>query len=104
MSTPSRTWLPLAAVGFTLLAWAYVRYGMDPGDAIVSATSGAARILGLDDSLGTVEAGKIADLIVVDGDPLADISVLEHGIRLVVKDGTVEFQGRKVHVREAQPA
>jgi len=50
--------------------------GMRPMDTIVAATRNGAELLGLGSELGTVESGKIADLIVVDGDPLADIANL----------------------------
>ena len=68
-----------------------VAAGMTPMQALVAATGWAAGCLGLDDSIGTIETGKSADLIVVDGDPLADISVLQdkNRIRLVMKDGQV---------------
>ena len=46
-------------------------------EAIVCATRNNARVFGLEDQIGTIEAGKQADLLVVDGDPLADISILE---------------------------
>jgi imidazolonepropionase-like amidohydrolase len=64
-----------------------VEQGMTPSDAIASATSVAAKVLGMTDSIGTVRPGLFADVIVVDGDPLADISVLETGLRLVFKGG-----------------
>lgn len=68
-----------------------VEAGMTPGQAIVAATGDAARCLGLDADLGTVEAGKRADLVLVEGDPLADVTILEKGrsVRLVMKDGEV---------------
>jgi imidazolonepropionase-like amidohydrolase len=72
----------------------YVRYGMSPMDAIRTATVNAASLLGKTDSLGTIEAGKLADLIAVSGDPLADITELQR-VKFVMKDGTVfknEFQ------------
>ena len=53
-----------------------VRHGMSPMDAIVAATRNGADLLGLGSRIGTVEPGKQADLVVVDGDPLADISRL----------------------------
>jgi imidazolonepropionase-like amidohydrolase len=59
-------------------------------DAIVSATSTAARALGLGDRVGTVAPGLDADLIALDGDPLRDIALLRDraNLRLVLKDGT----------------
>lgn len=70
-----------------------VEAGMAPMDAIRSATSVAAGFLGLEDRLGTVESGKLADLIAVDGDPLADITRLE-AVRFVMKEGVVFRQER----------
>jgi len=65
-----------------------VRLGMDPMDAIRAATYWPAKLLKADADLGTIAAGKLADLIVVDGDPLTDMSELRH-IDHVVKDGQV---------------
>lgn len=68
-----------------------VEMGMTAMEAIQTATRDSARLLKLDARLGTLEAGKLADFIVVDGDPLADIAVLrepEH-IRQVVLNGQV---------------
>jgi imidazolonepropionase-like amidohydrolase len=65
---------------------------LSPMEAIVSATRTNAELMGQDDLLGTLEAGKAADLIVVDGDPLADPSLLERGLEtvvLVMKEGRV---------------
>jgi imidazolonepropionase-like amidohydrolase len=64
-----------------------VRYGMRPADAIVSATSGNARIFHLDDR-GSVRAGLVADLIAVGGDPTRDVSALRD-VRFVMKGGDV---------------
>jgi imidazolonepropionase-like amidohydrolase len=66
-----------------------VEGGLTPLEAIVAATSGAARALGLGDQVGVVAPGKAADLVVVDGDPLADIRVLQQRQRLhlVMKEG-----------------
>ena len=64
------------------------RGGQDPYAAIVSATSLAAESLRLDRAIGTVQAGKAADLIAVEGNPLEDIHALEH-VRFVMKDGRV---------------
>ncbi|HXG44575.1 MAG TPA: amidohydrolase family protein [Gemmatimonadales bacterium] len=65
-----------------------VRYGMTPMQAIQSATSVAARLLGREDSLGAVLPGRYADLIAVSGDPLADIGELER-VRFVMRGGVV---------------
>lgn len=69
----------------------YVKLGMTPGEAIQTATRNAAEALGLGKELGTLEAGKLADVIVVAGDPLADIATLQSrdNIRLVMKEGRV---------------
>ncbi|MFQ6047009.1 MAG: amidohydrolase family protein [Gemmatimonadales bacterium] len=63
-----------------------VEYGMSPADAAIAATRGNARILGLDDRLGAVEPGLLADLIAVDGDPTADIGSLRR-VEFVMKGG-----------------
>jgi imidazolonepropionase-like amidohydrolase len=66
----------------------YVNYGMTPMQAIRSGTSVAADLLGWSDKVGTVEAGKWADLVAVSGDPLKDITELER-VKFVMKGGTV---------------
>ena len=65
--------------------------GMTPSQAIVAATGHAAQCLGLEADIGTVTAGKKADLILVEGDPLGDITILEEGrgVKLVMRDGKV---------------
>lgn len=71
-----------------------VNAGMPPLEAIKSATIVAATFMGEADRLGTVEAGKVADLIAVPGDPLADISLLER-VRFVMKEGRVYRDSRE---------
>ncbi len=66
----------------------YVQYGMTPMQAIRTGTSSAAELLGWSDKMGTVEAGKWADLVAVDGDPLADITELQR-VKFVMKGGAV---------------
>ena len=65
--------------------------GLSAMDAIVAATRNAARALGWDTWLGTLEVGKVADLIVVDADPLQDLRVLadKSHLQFVMKDGQV---------------
>ncbi len=62
--------------------------GQDPMDAIISATSRAARALGLSDTLGQITQGYTADLVAVDGNPLEDISAMSR-VRFVMKNGVV---------------
>lgn len=68
-----------------------VRYGMSEMDAIVASTSAATNALGCGDSHGTIKVGKAADLIVVEGDSLSDIRILQDkaNFHSVVKDGIV---------------
>lgn len=65
-----------------------VAHGMTPAQAIVAATRGGADLLGLADSIGTLEPGKQADLIAVPGNPLEDVAVLKQ-VALVMKGGEV---------------
>jgi imidazolonepropionase-like amidohydrolase len=65
-----------------------VEGGMPPMKALQSATLEAARLLKIEDRLGTIEAKKIADVIAVDGDPLEDIGVMRKVV-FVMKDGVV---------------
>jgi imidazolonepropionase-like amidohydrolase len=63
-----------------------VEGGMTPMQAIVATTQSAAQLMGLEDELGTLEPGKRADLVVVDGDPL-DVATLTDRIEAVYQDG-----------------
>jgi imidazolonepropionase-like amidohydrolase len=65
--------------------------GMTPLQAIVAGTRTSAELCGVDDVLGTLEAGKIADVVVARGNPLDDIdSLADHdNILLVLKEGKV---------------
>ncbi len=69
----------------------YVKLGMAPMDALLSATRNAARALKMEKELGTVEAGKLADIIAVNGNPLKNIAVLQEkkNIQMVMKEGRV---------------
>lgn len=81
-----------------------VEHGLSPAAAIVAGTSGAARMLGLADQVGTVAPGLRADLVLTDVDPLTSIDALAdpRRVRLVVQDGRVvkdarADDGRTVH-------
>jgi len=65
-----------------------VKLGLTPLQAIQAATVNDADLLGWSDKVGTIEAGKWADIIAVDGDPLKDVTTLEH-VKLVMKGGEV---------------
>lgn len=69
-----------------------VKYGLSPLDAIRSATISAAASLGRSQELGSIAPGKFADLVAIDGDPIADINRMMH-VAGVVKEGELVRQG-----------
>jgi len=66
----------------------YADYGMSPMETIQSGTIRAAEVLGWSEHLGTIEAGKWADIVAVSGDPLKDIKELQH-VKFVMKAGVI---------------
>jgi imidazolonepropionase-like amidohydrolase len=68
-----------------------VKYGMTPMQAIQAATINAATLIGKPEEFGSIHAGKFADLVAVDGDPIADIRQLEH-VTFVMKEGVIYKQ------------
>nr|WP_236710768.1 amidohydrolase family protein [Novosphingobium barchaimii] len=75
--------------GFNARQFAYmVRYGMTPAQAIRSATIDAATLIGHEKELGSIEPGKFADMIAVQGDPLVDVRALESAAH-VMKGGAI---------------
>lgn len=75
--------------GMNWLEFGYmIGAGMKPMDAIKSATMNAADLLGMKDQLGSIEAGKLADIVAVDGDPLKDSQVFGKVV-FVMKDGII---------------
>ncbi len=73
-----------------------VKFGMTPAQAIRAATSSAADLIGRAKDVGTIEAGKYADIIAVTADPLADVRALEH-VDFVMKGGVVYKDTRVSH-------
>jgi imidazolonepropionase-like amidohydrolase len=71
----------------------YVKLGLTPLQAIQAATINDADLLGWTDKIGTIESGKLADIIAVDGDPLKDVTTLQN-VRFVMKGGQV-FKNEK---------
>lgn len=65
----------------------YVRCGMSPLQAIACATLEGARVMRMEKEIGTIEPGKLADLVIIDGDPLDDISLTRTGVVGVVQGG-----------------
>jgi imidazolonepropionase-like amidohydrolase len=70
------------------LGW-FVKAGMTPEQALTSATTIPAALLGVQDRLGRIASGYLADIVAVEGDPLAHIDALFTGVRWVMKDGVV---------------
>ena len=68
-----------------------VEAGMSPADAILSATVNSADLLGISETLGSLEPGKLADMIAVKGNPLENIRLLE-SVAFVMKDGKIYKQ------------
>jgi len=75
------------------LGW-FVEAGMTPEGALTAATLNGAKLLGLQDTLGQIAPGFLADIVAVDGNPLTDITVLYSGVRWVIKDGAVVVNKR----------
>lgn len=81
---------------FTLM----VQFGMSPMQAIVAGTTGAAALLGLERDIGTIAAGRRADIVAVRGNPLQNVAVLER-VDFVMQDGRVFKQDGQVVGRSA---
>ena len=75
------------------LEW-FVKAGMTPAQALATATTNGAALLGMEKSLGAVAPGYSADLVAVEGDPLADVGAVVNGVRWVMKDGRVVVDKR----------
>jgi imidazolonepropionase-like amidohydrolase len=71
--------------------------GLTPLEALSATTIEAAKLLKMDDRIGSLEVGKLADFVVIDGDPLADIGILQDKSRIL----TVAIGGSDMVEREA---
>ena len=80
------------------LGW-FVKAGMTPEQALRTATSNAAELLGREKELGGIAPGYFADLVAVEGDPLADINVAINNLRWVMKGGAVVVDKTKAQLR-----
>ena len=71
---------------------AMVRAGMTPMESIRAGTINAAAVMGMENSVGSLTPGKLADVVIVDGNPLSDIFCLTHAdhVKMVIKDGKIE--------------
>jgi imidazolonepropionase-like amidohydrolase len=76
------------------LGW-FVRIGMTPAQAIATATTNGAALLGKSRELGAVAPGYLADIIAVEGDPLSDITAVTDRVRWVMKGGSVVVDRRR---------
>jgi len=75
------------------LGW-LVKAGLTPAQALDAATKQGAALLGMEQSIGSIAPGYFADLVAVDGDPLADVNALIAGVRVVIKGGEVVVDKR----------
>jgi imidazolonepropionase-like amidohydrolase len=91
---------PMPGLGIPRELGLMVDAGLTPMQALMAATRNPAVFLGKGDTMGTLERGKVADLLIVGGDPLADISVMRR-VEVVVKDGRVI--DRELHAEFANP-
>lgn len=73
------------------LTW-FVKMGMTNEQALQTATINQAEMLGMEKSLGSIAPGYFADMVAVDGDPLADINVVIKKVRWVMKGGNVVYE------------
>jgi imidazolonepropionase-like amidohydrolase len=75
------------------LEW-FVKAGMTPAQALAAATANGAALLGMSKDLGAVAPGTYADIVAVDGDPIADVTSVVNGVRWVMKGGAVVVDRR----------
>ena len=88
----SHTWVPYAETGYSYFREMelFQQAGMTPLEIIRAATIENARFLRIDERLGSIERGKLADLILVEGDPLTDISAMRNVRRVMLNGAWIE--------------
>jgi imidazolonepropionase-like amidohydrolase len=84
------------------LGW-FVKAGMTPAQALETATTNGATLLGIEKSLGAIAPGYYADIVAVEGDPVADIDAVINRVRWVMKGGTIVWQAGVGKPRLAAP-
>ncbi|MFE3003135.1 amidohydrolase family protein [Nocardia sp. NPDC059246] len=82
---------------------AMVRNGIEPFDVLRAATVGGARVIGMSDHLGTITPGKLADLVFVHGDPLADINAAAR-VQQVMQGGVLHTVDDLINTPVSNPA
>jgi len=82
--------------------WSMVTLGLSPVQALQAGTINAAELMGWSDRIGSVSAGKLADLVAVSADPVAEVRVLQH-VQFVMKDGVVYKNDLVQGAAAAQP-
>ena len=80
--------LAYPGIYFDEIEW-FAGNGYSPLETIVAATKTNAEICDVSDRLGTIEVGKLADLLVIDGDPLRDIKILRNNIQVIIQEGKI---------------
>jgi imidazolonepropionase-like amidohydrolase len=80
----------------------YVRLGMTPMEAILTTTKNAAEAIHMEKEIGTLDVGKKADMLLIDGNPAEDITVLQprENIKMVMKDGKAFVDRREGHEKD----
>ena len=78
------------------------KFGYQPAEILAAATSGGAWLMDMSDELGQIKPGFIADLLVVDGDPLQDITIMQdkNRLALIMKEGVAHKQSLPTRVPE----
>jgi imidazolonepropionase-like amidohydrolase len=82
-----------------------VRYGLEPMGALVAGTMNVAEAYGVSEFIGSIEIGKFADIVIVDGDPLQDVTILQEKRRIikVIKNGEIVVKNGQARAAKCPP-